>query len=64
MKYKEIKEKNINDLNDTIKEKREALRVFTFGTSGARSKNVKEGHVLKKDIARIMTEMTVRKAAK
>lgn len=55
MKIKEIKDKTIADLNKLISEKKESLRVFRFGTSGAKTKNVKEGKTLRKDIARIMT---------
>ncbi len=55
MKIKEIKTKTVSDLTKMLSEKREALRLFRFGTSGSKTKNVKEGRELKKDIARIMT---------
>lgn len=55
MKIKEIKSKTNQDLSKILTEKREALRVFRFGTSGSKTKNVKEGRELKKDIARILT---------
>ncbi len=55
MKIKEIKSKTVSDLTKMLSEKRETLRLFRFGTSGAKTKNVKEGRELKKDIARIMT---------
>jgi ribosomal protein L29 len=55
MKIKEIKNKTAPDLSKLLTDKREALRVFRFGTTGAKTKNVKEGRELKKDIARIMT---------
>ena len=55
MKIKDIKTKTIADLNKLLMEKRESLRVFRFGTAGAKTKNVKEGRAVKKDIARIMT---------
>ena len=55
MKIKEIKTKTVPDLTKMLSEKREALRLFRFGTSGSKTKNVKEGRELKKDIARIMT---------
>lgn len=38
-----------------ILEKEEKLRSFRFGFAGAKSKNVKEGAHLKKDIARLKT---------
>ncbi len=61
METKELKTKKEIDLIDTLKEKREALRAFRFGLSGSKVKNFKEGSVLKRDIARIMTELSSRK---
>jgi len=55
MKTKEITNKTPADLAKMLSEKREALRVFRFGAAGAKSKNVREGRVIRKDIARIMT---------
>lgn len=52
---KEFKDKNLGELKTLIAEKREALRQFRFGSAGARTKNVKLGRTLRKDIARIMT---------
>jgi ribosomal protein L29 len=63
MKMKDITTKTASDLSKLLSEKREALRVFRFGTAGAKAKNVKEGMILKKDIARIMTAMTASKKA-
>jgi len=59
MKMKEITNKTRADLNKLLNEKREALRVFRFGAAGAKTKNVKEGSVIRKDIARIMTALTM-----
>ena len=61
MKFKEITNKPVADLTRLITEKREALRAFRFGSAGAKAKNVKEGRNLRKDIARIMTEMRRKK---
>ena len=61
MKMKEITNKTTADLSKLISEKREALRVFRFGGAGAKTKNVKEGRAIKKDIARIMTALTDKK---
>jgi len=57
MKYNEITNKTQADLTKLISEKRETLRLFRFGGAGAKTKNVKEGKVVKKDIARILTAM-------
>jgi ribosomal protein L29 len=48
------------ELVNLISEKRAALHTFRFGIAGSKTRNVKEGKTLKKDIARIMTELTAR----
>ena len=58
---KEYKDKTAQDLNKLIVEKRETLRNFRFGGAGSRTKNVKLGRTTKKEIARIMTELSIRK---
>jgi ribosomal protein L29 len=58
MKKIDLKNKTLADLGGLLVTKREALRVFRFGSAGAKSKNVKEGKALNKDIARIMTKIT------
>lgn len=55
--YKEMNEK---DLVKKLKETRDALRTFKFGSKGSKAKNVKEGHTLKIQIARILTELTAK----
>lgn len=55
---KEIKGKSIKDLAKLLNDKRESLLDFRFGSAGSKVKNVKEARNLKKDIARIMTEIT------
>lgn len=58
MKKSNYKDQPTKDLIKTLGEKREALRKLRFGTSGSKTRNVKENSSLKKDIARIMTELT------
>lgn len=57
MKSAEIKGKDKKTLAEMLGQKREALRNFRFGSAGSKTRNVKEGHNLKKEIARIMTEI-------
>lgn len=59
---KELATKNHADLTSLLAEKRHALRTFRFGAAGAKTKNVREGRAIRKDIARIMTEL-VKKSA-
>ncbi len=55
MKTKDISNKTAADLNKLVSEKREALRVFRFGAAGSKTKNVKQGREIRRDIARILT---------
>jgi ribosomal protein L29 len=61
IKMKDITNKTGADLAKMLGEKREILRVFRFGGAGAKTKNVKEGKSVKKDIARIMTALSAGK---
>lgn len=49
------------DLTKALGEKREAFRKLRFGTAGSKTRNVKEGASLRRDIARIMTELNSKK---
>lgn len=55
-----IIKKTTSELNKLLVEKREALRAFRFGGSGAKQKNVKAGVMVRRDIARILTELRAR----
>jgi ribosomal protein L29 len=55
MKIKELAKMNKAELLKTLSEKKVALRDFRFSVSGSNVRNVKEGKVVKKDIARILT---------
>jgi ribosomal protein L29 len=57
MQFKEITTKTQADLTKMLQEKRETLRAFRFGGAGAKTKNVREGRAIRKDIARILTAL-------
>ncbi len=59
---KTFKDTKTEELHKTLSEKREALRGFKFGNFGGKTKNVKEGQGLRKEIAQILTELNARKA--
>lgn len=59
----ELRKYSVEDLQKEIAEKREALRKFRFDSAGSRSRNTREGRTLRKDIARMMTELNVRTIA-
>ena len=56
----DYKKKTNQDLNKELAEKRAVLREFRFGLAGSRTKNIKKGKEIKKDIARILTELNLR----
>lgn len=60
MKFKEITTKTPADLAKMAAEKREALRAFRFGGAGAKTKNVREGRAIRKDLARILTALNAK----
>ena len=57
MKSTELKNKDKTTLSDMLAEKREAVRALRFGIAGSKDRNVKATRNLKKDIARILTEL-------
>lgn len=56
----EYAKETIESLTKMIADKREALRVFRFEGEGSRRRNVREGRTIRREIARIMTEITAR----
>ena len=61
----EFNSKNKDELKRLLVEKRKALNDFRFAFAGGKVKNVKEGKVARKDIARILTAINLQnKAAK
>lgn len=60
-KKKNLKNKNSEDLQKELSEKRESVRLFRFGVAGSKVRNVKEGRDTKRQIARVLTEVNLRK---
>ena len=60
IKHKDLKNKNDKDLRKLLVEKRAKLREFRFSIAGSKTRNVKEGQNLRKEIAKIMTEISFR----
>jgi len=59
MKMAELQKKKDAELVKLLAEKRESLREFRFGVSST-SGNTSEGRTLRKEIARILTELNSR----
>lgn len=57
----DLNTKSVESLQSELLEKREALRMFRFGGAGSRSRNVREGRTLRKEIARILTAINAKK---
>ena len=57
MDMTELMKQTPAELGKLLADKREALRAWRFGLVGSKSKNMKEGMVTKKDIARILTAL-------
>ena len=57
MKPTEIKQKSQSELQKILAEKREKLRQLRFGLASGKVKNVREIRQIKKDIARILTQL-------
>lgn len=55
-----FKDKIDKDLIKLLGEKKDALSNFRFGISGSKTKNLKEGKNIKKEIAGILTEISSR----
>lgn len=60
MKTVDLKKKNKVDLKKLLMDKKKALQNFRFNISGSKTRNVKEGKALRKEIARIFTEVNSR----
>jgi ribosomal protein L29 len=58
---KDIQAKKSEEILKDISEKREALRLFRFGASGSKVKNVREGRNIRRAIAQGLTELSRRK---
>ena len=58
MKMKDLNKKSEKELHGLLLEKQSGLSAFRFGIAGSNVRNVKEGRMLKKDIARINTLLT------
>ena len=52
-----LKGKKIDELKKEFTDLEESIRVLKFKAEGSKSKNVKEARALKKQVARILTEL-------
>ena len=59
----DMTKQDVAELQKQITDKREALRVFRFGGAGSRTRDVREGRTLRREIAQAMTELRARQIA-
>lgn len=62
MNMNDIRTKSQADLTKELREKQESLRAFRFGEAGARTRDVKAGRRMRREIAQILTELNARVA--
>ena len=62
MKSNELKKLSDKELAKLLDEKQKAVRQFRFDITGSKVKNLKAGGNSRKDVARILTELTLRAA--
>lgn len=60
----DFKDKTVVDLTNLLREKRKALANFRFAIAGSKTRNTKEGRNFRREIARIMTELALRRKNK
>ena len=56
----DIKKQDVAELQKSVADKREALRVFRFGGAGSRTRDVRAGRTLRREIAQVLTELRAR----
>ena len=62
MKSKDIQKLSDKELEKLLEEKRAVVRQFRFDITGSKVKNIKDGAIAKKTVARILTELNGRSA--
>lgn len=58
-----LKDETVAVLHKKVADFREQLRTIRFGGAGSRTRNVREGRTVRRDIARVMTELRAREIA-
>jgi len=59
----DLKSQDKSQIEKLVAEKRESLRVLRFNRAGSRNRNVRQGRMTRKEIARALTELSSRKNA-
>lgn len=59
----DFSKQDVQELQKLVALKRESLRAFRFGGAGSRTRNVREGRNVRREIAQILTELRARTIA-
>lgn len=59
----DIKKQSVEDILKEVAQLRESLRNFRFNEAGSRTRNVREGRNIRKQIAQLLTEVRAREIA-
>ena len=59
-KKQTLNQHSVEDLRKLVEEKREELRRLRFAVAGSKNRNVKQASTLRKQIARVLTELNKR----
>ena len=60
----DLKKQQTKELEKLLRKKRKELQEFRFAMAGSRTRTVKEARTLRRDIARILTEINTRQEEK
>jgi len=63
MEVSDLKKKDVESLVALAKELRESLRIIRFEGAGSRARDVKQAKAVRRNIARIETELRARELA-
>ena len=63
-KIAELKKKSTGELETMLSDKKTSVRNFRFAISGSKTRNVREGRALTRDIARILTLVKINSKSK
>jgi ribosomal protein L29 len=63
-KKEDFKKMKTDELKKKLSELRESIRIIHFKAEGSKSKNVKEGKALRKEVAQILTEINKEKISR
>jgi ribosomal protein L29 len=59
----DLKKMDTTEIQKNVADKREELRSMRFGAAGSRSRNVRGGRAIKREIAQMLTELRAREIA-